>query len=172
MTCCTPFSRKRLFLSFILDAWAMRLVRTNSTEPDFLKLVSLLDAELAGRDGEDHAFYSQYNKLDRIDTVVLCYEGREPVGSGAMKPFEPLTMEIKRMYVDPRLRGRGIAATVLRELEEWARELGITRTILETGKRQPEAIRLYEKNGYLRMPNYGPYIGVENSVCFEKSLVS
>ncbi len=157
-------------MSFILDACAMRLVRTDSTEPDFLRLVSLLDAELAERDGEDHSFYSLYNKLDRIKTVVLCYDGREPVGSGAMKPAEPLTMEIKRMYVDPKLRGRGIAARVLRELEDWARELGMTRTILETGKRQPEAIRLYEKNGYLRIPNYGPYMGVENSVCFEKSL--
>ncbi len=148
----------------------MRLVRTDSTDPDFLRLVSLLDAELAERDGEDHAFYSRYNNLDRIDTVVLCYEGREPVGSGAMKAFEPLTMEVKRMYVDPGMRGRGIAARILGELEQWARELGMARIVLETGKRQPEAIRLYEKKGYSRISNYGPYKGVENSVCFEKSL--
>lgn len=148
----------------------MRLVRTDSTDPDFLRLVSLLDAELAERDGEDHAFYSRYNNLDRIDTVVLCYEGREPVGSGAMKAFEPLTMEVKRMYVDPGMRGRGIAARILGELEQWARELGMARIVLETGKRQPEAIRLYEKKGYSRISNYGPYKEVENSVCFEKSL--
>ncbi len=148
----------------------MRLVRTDSTDPDFLRLVSLLDAELAERDGEDHAFYSRYNNLDRIDTVVLCYEGREPVGSGAMKAFEPLNMEVKRMYVDPGMRGRGIAARILGELEQWARELGMARIVLETGKRQPEAIRLYEKKGYSRISNYGPYKGVENSVCFEKSL--
>lgn len=148
----------------------MRLVRTDSTDPDFLRLVSLLDAELAERDGEDHAFYSRYNNLDRIDTVVLCYEGREPVGSGAIKAFEPLTMEVKRMYVDTGMRGRGIAARILGELEQWARELGMARIVLETGKRQPEAIRLYEKKGYSRISNYGPYKGVENSVCFEKSL--
>lgn len=148
----------------------MRLVRTDSTDPDFLRLVSLLDAELAERDGEDHAFYSRYNNLDRIDTVVLCYEGREPVGSGAIKAFEPLTMEVKRMYVDTGMRGRGIAARILGELEQWARELGMARIVLETGKRQPEAIRLYEKKGYSRISNYGPYKEVENSVCFEKSL--
>jgi GNAT superfamily N-acetyltransferase len=148
----------------------MRQLRTDSTDPDFLKLVKRLDAELAKRDGEDHAFYSQYNNLDEIRSVVLCYEGQEPVGCGAMKRFEAHSMEVKRMYVNPGLRGQGIAAGILKELEEWARELGVDRIVLETGMRQPEAIRLYEKNGYERISNYGPYEGVENSVCFEKLL--
>jgi putative acetyltransferase len=59
---------------------------------------------------------------------------------------------------------------VLSELESWAAELGYPKCVLETGKRQPEAIALYEKQGYQRIPNYGQYIGVENSVCFEKVL--
>jgi GNAT superfamily N-acetyltransferase len=79
-------------------------------------------------------------------------------------------MEVKRMYVLPSERGTGIATEVLRELEKWADDLKMSRIILETGKRQPEAIRLYEKNGYLRTENFEPYVGIENSVCFEKRL--
>ena len=150
---------------------SMRLIRTESKNPDFLSLVELLDADLAERDGEDHAFYSLYNGLDQIRHAVLCYEsGGKAVGCGAMKRVGPGTMEVKRMYVLTDQRGAGIATRVLRELEKWASDLKMTRIILETGKRQPEAISLYEKNGYLRTENFEPYVGVENSVCFEKQL--
>jgi len=149
----------------------MRLSRTDSQDPDFLSLVDLLDADLAKRDGEDHAFYSLYNGLEQIRHAVLYYEENgQAVGCGAMKQVAPGTMEVKRMYVLPDSRGTGVATRVLRELEEWAADLNMTRIILETGKRQPEAIRLYEKNGYLRTENFEPYVGVENSVCFEKQL--
>ena len=79
-------------------------------------------------------------------------------------------MEVKRMYTLPEYRGKGLAAMVLSDLEKWASELAYKRCVLETGKRQPEAIKLYEKNGYQVTPNYGQYIGIENSVCFEKPL--
>ena len=74
------------------------------------------------------------------------------------------------MYVPPALRGKGIASAVLAELEKWAKELNYKKCILETGKKQPEAIALYNKNGYCIIPNYGQYENVENSVCFEKNL--
>ncbi len=148
----------------------MRLFRTNSSNPDFLKLVRLLDAELAERDGDDHSFYSQYNGLDEIRNVLLCYKDIDAVACGGMKELSSGSLEIKRMYVEPSLRGRGLASLVLRELEQWAVELGYGRIVLETGKRQPEAIRLYEKNGYERIANYGPYHGIANSICFEKNL--
>jgi GNAT superfamily N-acetyltransferase len=77
-------------------------------------------------------------------------------------------MEVKRMYVPLEHRSQGIASLVLQELENWAKELGYKKCILETGKKQPEAIRLYEKCGYKSIPNYGQYAGVENSVCYEK----
>ena len=70
-----------------------------------------------------------------------------------------------------RKRGEGIATIILKELEVWAAELHYEKCRLETGKKQPEAIELYKKNGYKVIPNYGQYEGVENSVCFEKSLV-
>jgi GNAT superfamily N-acetyltransferase len=79
-------------------------------------------------------------------------------------------MEIKRMYTLPESRGRGIAAKVLSDLENWTKELSFERCILETGKKQPEAIALYKKNGYKLIPNYGQYAEVENSLCFKKEL--
>ena len=67
-------------------------------------------------------------------------------------------------------RGKGIATKILSEMERWAAELGYARCILETGKRQPEAIQLYRKNAYAQIPNFGQYAGIENSLCFEKKL--
>jgi GNAT superfamily N-acetyltransferase len=79
-------------------------------------------------------------------------------------------MEIKRMFVSVEKRGKGIASTVLKELENWAKQLGYQKCILETGIRQPEAIRLYKKNDFHIIKNYGQYEEVESSVCFEKVL--
>jgi putative acetyltransferase len=146
------------------------LRRTDSENSDFIELVRLLDKGLAVVDGEDHSFYSQFNKIDKIKYVVLAFENDRPVGCGAIKEFDSRTMEVKRMYVDPVCRNKGVASLILAELEKWAGELMCTRCILETGKRQPEAIGLYKKNGYMLIANYGQYIGVDNSVCFEKTL--
>jgi len=148
----------------------IKTLRTDPTHPHFISLVKLLDAELAERDGEDHAFYARFNKIDAIKHVVLVYEDEQPVGCGGMKTFEGNAVEIKRMFVLPESRGRGTGSLVLAELEKWARELGYSKCVLETGKRQPEAIRLYRKNGYRPIPNYGQYANDENSLCFEKTL--
>ena len=144
------------------------LKRTNSDDPHFRSLVAFLDADLAIRDGKDHAFFAQYNKIDAIKYVVVAYYDNEPAGCGAIKNFEGDTMEVKRMYVKPEFRGKGIARNVLRELEKWTAELGFTNCILETGKRQPEAIALYRTSGYELIPNYGQYANVETSVCMKK----
>lgn len=148
----------------------IRTIRTNSDNTDFIGLVRYLDADLAIRDGKDHSFYSQFNKIDKIKYVVVAYENETAVGCGAIKEFDSESMEVKRMYTAPESRGKGIALNVLNELEAWATEMAYTKCVLETGKRQPEAIALYEKNGYKRIPNYGQYIGMENSLCFEKGL--
>ncbi len=146
------------------------IVRTDSENADFIRLVKHLDADLAERDGKDHAFYAQYNNIDRIRFVVVAYENGRPVSCGAMKPYGPDVFEIKRMYTLPEYRGRGMATRILTELERWAVELSCEKCILETGKRQPEAIRLYEKSGYIRIPNFGQYAEIENSMCFEKTI--
>ncbi|MBE7178714.1 MAG: GNAT family N-acetyltransferase [Mucilaginibacter polytrichastri] len=145
--------------------------RTDSDDLDFLALVRELDAYLAVTDGNEHSFYAQYNKVDLIKNVVVLYAGALPVACGAIKKFDDRTMEIKRMYTAQAHRGQGLAGQILRELERWTTELGFEKCILETGKRQTDAIKLYEKSGYIRTENYGQYIGVANSVCFEKILI-
>jgi GNAT superfamily N-acetyltransferase len=146
------------------------LKRTNSEDKDFIGLVRNLDAELAGIDGSDHSFYSQFNKIDRIKYAIVAYEDEKPMGCGAIKELGPDAMEVKRMYTVPGSRGKGIAGRVLTGLELWAAELSFERCRLETGKRQPEAIALYQKYGYRVIPNYGQYAGIDNSVCFEKKI--
>jgi len=145
--------------------------RADSSYEDFKKLVLLLDEELAQRDGEEHAFYDQFNKIENINNVIVAYAGQQPVAAGAFKKFSPGTVEIKRMFVKPDFRGRGIAFQILQQLENWAAELGYSCCILETGKKQPEAIALYKKSGYKVIPNYGQYKNVSNSVCMQKKLV-
>jgi GNAT superfamily N-acetyltransferase len=146
------------------------LQRTDASNADFRKLVELLDAELSVRDGDEHPFFAQFNKLDSIPWVVVAYENGLPVGCGAIKKYADDTVEVKRMFTHPTSRGKGIASFVLTELEKWAAELGFTKCILETGIRQPEAIALYHKCGYLRIPNYGQYEASVSSLCFEKKL--
>jgi GNAT superfamily N-acetyltransferase len=148
----------------------IELIRPNSENEDFVELVRHLDAELAVRDGDDHAFYAQFNKIAKLKHVVLAYEDGKALGCGAIRALDSGKMEVKRMYVPPDNRSRGIATKVLLELESWAREMAFTRCVLETGLKQPEAIHLYEKNGYERIPNYGQYIDVGNSVCFGKEI--
>lgn len=146
------------------------LLRTTSEHPDFIELVRQLDAYLAIMDGNEHAFYAQFNKIDSLNNVVVAFENDEAVGCGAFKPFENDKVEMKRMFVKEEVRGKKIASKVLTELEQWATELGIKHFVLETGIRQSEAIALYRKMGYHSIPNYGQYIGVANSVCFEKNI--
>jgi GNAT superfamily N-acetyltransferase len=144
--------------------------RTNSENRDFQTLVGELDEDLKIRDGDEHAFYDQFNKIDKIKHSIVAYENGIPVGCGAIKEYSPDTMEVKRMYVVPDKRGQGIALIILKQLELWSLELNYLKCILETGKNQPEAIALYKKSGYKIIANYGQYLNVENSVCFEKIL--
>lgn len=147
------------------------LLRTDSSNVNFRELVVLLDKELSQRDGEEHSFYAQFNKIDNIQHAVVAYINNLPVGCGAVKAHATATGEVKRMYVKDDFRGQGIAILILRELEIWAAALGYTNLVLETGKAQPEAIRLYQKSGYKTIANYGQYAGLGNSVCMKKQLL-
>ncbi|HLX91233.1 MAG TPA: GNAT family N-acetyltransferase [Puia sp.] len=145
-------------------------LRTDAENADFIDLVAKLDADLKARDGDDHTFYAKFNKIDQVKFVILAYEDDNPVGCGAIKKFDENTMEVKRMYVNVSYRGKGIATMVLGELELWAKEMNFDKCVLETGKRQPEAVALYLKNGYNVVRNFGQYENVENSLCFEKNI--
>jgi putative acetyltransferase len=149
----------------------IKTVRTNSENIDFVELVARLDKLLTDLDGRDHDFYNQYNKIDKIKHVVVAYSGEIPVACGAIKEFDRKTMEVKRMFTVESHRGKGLAKQVLTELENWALELGYSKCILETGLRLPDAMRLYKRNGYHQIPNYGQYVEMENSICFEKKLI-
>ena len=142
--------------------------RTDSSQPDYQALVAFLDADLKIRDGADHAFFAQYNKSDAIQHVIVFYANEIAVGCGALKFFSPGVTEIKRMFVRPESRCQGIASKILNELETWAAELHFTECVLETGKKQPEAIALYLKSGYNRIPNYAQYENVASSICMKK----
>ncbi len=147
----------------------VKLKRCKNSDSNFIDLVIHLDKELAIRDGEDHAFYDQFNKLDNINHCVVAYENKIPVACGAIKYFDEECFEVKRMFTLPEYRGKGIAGKVLIELEKWGKELLTKRFILETGVNQPEAIALYQRLGYARIKNYGQYEGVSSSLCFQKS---
>lgn len=144
------------------------LVRTNSTNTDFVKLVEQLDAELAIIDGDDHAFYDQFNGIENLQYVVVGYFNNQPIACGAIKQYDNISVEVKRMYTLTRFRGKRIATQVLGELENWANELEFNAIILETGLKQKDAIALYEKNRYVVIPNYPPYENTKTSVCFKK----
>jgi len=104
------------------------VTRTDSDNQDFIDLVKHLDADLAERDGSDHSFYAQFNKINKIKYVVVAYENGKPVGCGAIKEYVPHIMEVKRMYTALESRGKGIASKVLTELENWAKELSLGLT--------------------------------------------
>jgi putative acetyltransferase len=144
--------------------------RTTSDNPDFGNLVIQLDAYLRILDGDDHEFYAQFNKTSLLKNALICFENDKAIGIGAYKEFDSETAEIKRMYVLPEYRGKGIAKAILTELENWAKEENYSVSILETGYLQKDAIGLYQKLGYTVTENFGQYIGVDNSVCMKKNI--
>ena len=146
----------------------INIKRTNSDDKHFQQLADELELELKIRDGDEHTFYAQLNLIDKLEHVIVAYDGDEPVGCGAMRKYSQYRMEIKRMFVPVSRRGQGIASMILQALEIWCRELSFTHYVLETGKNQPEAISFYKKNKYSIIPNFGRYKSSANSICFEK----
>lgn len=148
----------------------INIIRTNSTNPHFQQLVNQLDKYLAYIDGEEHSFYAQYNNIDVLEHTVVLFIDNFPCSCGAFKALDDRTVEIKRMFTETSLRSKGFASRVLTELEIWAKEMGYKSCKLETGKRMADAVNFYRKQGYRVVPNYEQYKGIENSICFEKSL--
>ncbi|MGY3214348.1 GNAT family N-acetyltransferase [Mucilaginibacter sp. HD30] len=147
-----------------------RVKRTTSDDPDFKALVKELDKDLRIINGEVMDVYDQHNIIEAIETVIIIYLDNEPVACGCFKQYAGDTIEIKRMYVKPHARGMGLSKTTLLQLEEWAKELGFTCSLLETGARQTEALGLYNKVGYVQIPKYEPYVDLPDSICFRKYL--
>lgn len=146
------------------------LTLENPSNPVCLQLIAQLSAELGERYGDDGGAnsYDPHTPLTSGAAFFVARIEGQPVGCGAIRPLGPGVGEVKRMFVLPEARGRGISRLILQEIEAVAIEMGYSRLRLETGKRQPEAIALYESTGYRRAPCYGYYAKDPLSVCFEK----
>ena len=147
----------------------IEIIRASSENLEFKKLVQLLNSDLARRDGKTHPL-SQFNTINNLKYVVLAVKKGKAIGCGAISKYDFNTVEIKRMYVYPEVRGQRIAEKILSELENWSRELGSTKCILFTGSKQPEASKLYQRNGYCLIQKYGKLKDIPDSLCFAKDL--
>lgn len=148
----------------------LSITRCTGKDETFRALIDALDEELQERYGAQMEFFGQYNHSSDVTTALVVWIDGERAGCGCFKPYSDNTVEMKRIFVPKRFRGRGVTRAVMAELEAWARELGYAVAILETGILQPEAIRLYEAAGYERIPNYPPYENVVESVSYRKML--
>lgn len=144
--------------------------RTNSEDPDFKKLTQQLDEELCRIYNTQQADYEEYNRITDLYTVIVAYRDALPVGCGCFKKFGENTIELKRMFIVPAFRGLGLGSSIVRELESWGSELRYKYAVLETGKKQPEAIAMYQKLGYLITDNFEQYAAQQHSVCMKKEL--
>ncbi len=142
----------------------------DGAHPDFQRLVAQLDRELYQRNGEQQAQFDRFNGIDKIRHAAVTYLDGLPSACGAIKLLDSETAELKRMFVHPCCRRLGLAARVLAFLEREAMAQGCRTMMLETGVNQFEAIALYEKAGYMRVDNYGPYVGNPLSLCMCKAL--
>lgn len=147
----------------------IEIIRTNSDNRAFKKLVQLLNSDLAKRDGTTHSL-AQFNNITDLKYVVLALKSGEAIGCGAISIYDSNAMEIKRMYVSPEARGQRIGEKVLIELEDWSRALERSRCILFTGSNQPEATTLYQRNGYVSIEKYGKLKDIPDCLCFAKDL--
>lgn len=154
------------------------LARVGFGHPDALRLIAEVQTEYVARyGGQDETPLDPAMFDPPQGSFFVGYLDGEPVASGAWRrrgDVEALgsrcTAEIKRMYVAPAGRGRGLARAMLAHLERTAREAGADVAILETGLKQPEAIALYESSGYVPVPKFGFYKDAPLSRCYGKRL--
>ena len=148
----------------------LKISKTTSENIDFITLIAALDKSLWERYPELKTNYWGNNILELNPNVVVIYLDDKPVACGCFKKYDKNSIEKKRMFVSPEVRGMGLAQNILRELEHWAKDLGYSFFVLETLYKQSEAIALYQKTGYTIVDNYEPYVGLENSICMRKQI--
>lgn len=148
----------------------IEIIKTNSENPDFIDLIASLDKSLWDRYPELETNYWGNNIIEFNPNVIVVYLENKAIACGCFKKYDKNTIELKRMFVSPEARGRGLAKKIIEELEIWAHELGFSFSVLETLYKQREAISLYRKVGYTIVDNYEPYVGLENSICMKKQI--
>ncbi|MFI9235529.1 GNAT family N-acetyltransferase [Streptomyces sp. NPDC053079] len=150
----------------------MKIEQVPWEDPDATALRERQRAEIAAAYGTPD---SEPGQAPSAADIAAFFVAREDdgtaVGCGGLRDLGAGVGEVKRMYVSPAWRGSGVATRILCTLEDWAREQGWASLRLETGDRQPDAVRFYTRSGYGRIPNFGAYADVENSLCFERTLL-
>ena len=151
---------------------AVRITPADVRSPEAQGLVAELDEYLAGRYPPEERFgaIDREDVSDEKGTFLVAHDGERAVGCGAVRRIADATVEIKRMFVRPEARGLGVGRALLLALEAWSEGAGATRIVLETGVHQTEAIGLYEKCGYTRIPCFGAYAASASSICYGKGL--
>ena len=139
-------------------------------DPVALRLVTAMGDELTRRYGDGGLSPASPEQFRAPGTFLVAELDGVPVGCGGLRPDADGTAEIKRMYVDPAARGRGVARALLRALVEHARANGLHRLLLETGSEQPEARGLYESEGWTPVAPFGHYADDPRTRCYGLSL--
>jgi GNAT superfamily N-acetyltransferase len=143
------------------------LIEPRTIQDDTLRwMLTQQQRELAALEGVTHISFPLH---DDIQYLVGLLDERI-VACAALQPLESGIGEIKRMYVLPDYRGRGLSRLVLAAVEQMARDRGIHTLRLETGRFLDPALGLYTSSGYAEIPLYGQYVGHSTSICFEKRL--
>ena len=150
----------------------MDFKRTDGKDKDFIENCRLLDIDLDRRVGKKikRDKYKKFNQIDEIQQAIVVYEGNKAVGGGAIRRYNDEDIELKRVFVHAEYQGQGIGSKLVSLLIEWAMELGYKRMILETGELLAESCAVYKKLGFQVIPNYGPYVDMEESLCMAKEL--
>jgi len=147
--------------------------RSDILSPTARTLIEALNAELSGRypeQGACHFRLDAHEVADGQGAFLIAFRAGTPVGYGAVRRIETQTGEVKRMYVVPQERGRGVGRAILNAIQAEARALRVSRLVLETGIRQTEALALYQRAGFTRIAPFGDYVGSPLSVCLAKEL--
>ena len=152
----------------------MKIKKVNTTDQDFNRMVQILDNTLSsfnsGIQSTEKNEYHVFNSISDLTDIFVAYNLGQAIGCVATKNYSEDVLEMKRLFVDPVARGAGIATKLINKLESQAYSNGYKKIIVETGKNNNEAIRLYTKMKYQLIDNYPPYDGLSNSICMSKYL--
>ncbi len=147
-------------------------LRCDGNNKDFIENCRLLDEDLDLRVGKiiKRDKYAQYNLIDKINEAIVVYRDNHPIGGGSIRHYDENTVELKRVFVIPTEQGKGVGTELVSKLIEWAKELGYKKMILETGELLAESCHVYSKLGFKKIPNYGAYADMPESLCMGKEL--
>lgn len=149
---------------------AYQIIRTDIHDANFKAMVQLLDAELRLMYGDQQDDFDPHNKLKEDTHTLVIKHQNQTVGCGAFRPMEEGVAEVKRMFVHPDYRGKGLSKIILTALEDWIKEKQYTYIKLETGNKNIAALSLYPATGYESIEPFGPYRHLPDSICFGKRI--